>query len=185
MCPLIECCPLIRPCNIIKGLLDDAIPKRDLIGSVEPMSALREEYERGSGGFVAQIDHLIKSGYTGVRRSRGDGNCFYRCAYYVASVTIIKAKIRAAALAFAYVERLLRAEDEELAAVSALSTLESCAPLLEAAGFQKIVYEDFYEALTGLIHQVYTPPVLNTTTLLKEFQSDEGTNIPSAAFRSF
>lgn len=43
------------------------------------MSILRAEYENGSGAFVQQIDYLVSKGYNGVRRSRGDGNCFYRC----------------------------------------------------------------------------------------------------------
>ncbi len=43
------------------------------------MEALREEYERGSQSFVRQIDFLLKKGYHGIRRTRGDGDCFYRC----------------------------------------------------------------------------------------------------------
>lgn len=122
------------------------------------MSVLRSEYENGSRAFVKQIDHLVSLGYKGVRRSRGDGNCFYR------------------SLAFAYVERLLRVEDPELAAVSAFSTIEACYPMIEAAGFEKMVYEDFADALTSLITQVYTPPVLTRPILLQAFQSDETSN---------
>jgi ubiquitin thioesterase protein OTUB1 len=43
------------------------------------MSALRAEYENGSGSFIKQIDFLKSQGYEGIRRSRGDGDCFYRC----------------------------------------------------------------------------------------------------------
>jgi len=144
------------------GLLQDAVPKRDLIGAIEPMSVLREEYERGSPAFVKQIDYLSSKGFTGVRRSRGDGNCFYR------------------SLAFAYVERLLRARDAEIAVVTALSTLDTTLPMLESAGFQKLVYEDFYEALVELIRGVITPSANGKTMtermLLDAFQSAEVSN---------
>ena len=43
-----------------------------------PLTALRAEYE-GSDSFSKQIDFLIAKGYEGIRRSRGDGDCFYRC----------------------------------------------------------------------------------------------------------
>ncbi len=54
-----------------------------------PLAVLRTEYEGGPGsdsdpqyssnGFIKQIDFLIANGYEGIRRSRGDGDCFYRC----------------------------------------------------------------------------------------------------------
>lgn len=44
-----------------------------------PLSVLRAEYEGGSDSFVKQIDFLLAQGWEGVRRSRGDGDCFYRC----------------------------------------------------------------------------------------------------------
>lgn len=43
-----------------------------------PLTVLRAEYE-GSDSFIKQIDFLSAKGYEGVRRSRGDGDCFYRC----------------------------------------------------------------------------------------------------------
>jgi hypothetical protein len=82
------------------------------------------------------------------------------------------------ALAFAYVERLLRARDAEIAVVTALSTLDTTLPMLESAGFQKLVYEDFYEALVELIRGVITPSANGKTMtermLLDAFQSAEG-----------
>jgi ubiquitin thioesterase protein OTUB1 len=54
------------------------VPDRELIGALEPIAALRAEYERGSPAFVRQIDALAARGFAGVRRARGDGNCFYR-----------------------------------------------------------------------------------------------------------
>ena len=58
------------------------------------------------------------------------------------------------------------------------STLESTIPKLEEAGFQKLVFEDFYEVLLSLIQQIILPEPGGTTltpeTLLEAFQSPEG-----------
>jgi ubiquitin thioesterase protein OTUB1 len=51
-----------------------------LIATIAPIRALREEYEAGSRAFVLQIDYLQAQGFHGIRRTRGDGDCFYRCA---------------------------------------------------------------------------------------------------------
>jgi len=60
--------------------LEDAVPSsRPAIAELAPLSALRTEYENGSGTFIKQIDFLKAQGYEGIRRSRGDGDCFYRC----------------------------------------------------------------------------------------------------------
>jgi ubiquitin thioesterase protein OTUB1 len=60
--------------------LEDAVPSsKPAIAELAPLSALRAEYENGSGSFIKQIDFLKAQGYEGIRRSRGDGDCFYRC----------------------------------------------------------------------------------------------------------
>ena len=50
--------------------------------------------------------------------------------------------------------------------------------MLETAGFQKLVFEDFYEVLMSLIQQIVIPEPEGTTltseTLLEAFQSPEG-----------
>jgi len=126
------------------------------------MSVLRAEYENGSRAFVEQIDWLRSRGYIGIRRAKGDGDCFYR------------------SLGFAYVERILHASDKEIAVASALSTLESSISLLEYAGFEKLVYEDFYDVFASLVNQVVVPEqngtVLTTNTLIEAFQSPEVSN---------
>ena len=81
------------------------------------------------------------------------------------------------ALAFAYVERVLEAQDRDLALASAMSILEPSQSILEAVGFQKLVFEDFYEAFASLIHRVAIPDVegklLNGSALLGAFQNSE------------
>ena len=52
------------------------------------------EYAEGSTIFLAKIDRLGSLGYSYMRRTRGDGNCFYR------------------AFVFGYLERLLLRTDK-------------------------------------------------------------------------
>jgi len=65
-----------------------------------------------------------------------------------------------------------------VAVAIATSVLESTVPMLVKAGFQKLVFEDFYEVLLSLIQQIIIPEPEGTTltseTLLEAFQSPEG-----------
>ena len=49
--------------------------------------------------------------------------------------------------------------------------------LLDAAGFQKMVYEDFYEVLTGMIQEIARPQsketVVTPQIILNAFQNPE------------
>ncbi|EPQ55743.1 cysteine proteinase [Gloeophyllum trabeum ATCC 11539] len=145
-----------------QGLLDEAVPQRPLIDQIVPMAVLRAEYENGSASFTKQIDYLVSQSYTGIRRTRGDGDCFYR------------------SLAFRYVERLMNAADPALAVGSAVSTLEASLPMLEAAGFQKLVFEDFYDTFVSIIKRIVQPEADGTTLtpllLLEAFQNPEVSN---------
>jgi ubiquitin thioesterase protein OTUB1 len=64
----------------VQNHLDGTTPTKDpLIALLAPLSTLRAEYEGGSESFLKQLDFLKDQGYEGIRRSRGDGDCFYRC----------------------------------------------------------------------------------------------------------
>jgi ubiquitin thioesterase protein OTUB1 len=71
------------------------------------------------------------------------------------------------------------------AVAMAESLLESTVPMLLEAGFQKLVFEDFYEVLVSLIEQIVIPEPGGTTltskTLLEAFQSPEGETYSTAA----
>ena len=60
----------------------------------------------------------------------------------------------------------------------ALSLLDSELAVLKAAGFQELVYEDFYDVLISLIRQIVVPEPNGTTltkpVLLEAFQDAEG-----------
>ena len=80
-------------------------------------------------------------------------------------------------------EQILEAPENDVAAVSALSLLETTSSSLEAVGFQRIVYEDFYDVLYGLIKSVVQPddtqPLLTLAGLLQTFQNPEGAYLSS------
>jgi len=150
-------------------LADAVATDRPLIAPLESMATLRTEYENGSQMFVKQIDWLVKSGFAGIRRARGDGDCFYR------------------SLAFAYIERLLQAPEPALAVTSAISALEASKPLLLEAGFQSLVFEDFYDELAKVISSILSPgadhQLLMPSSLLYAFNNPEVSNSIVMYFR--
>ncbi|KAF8813741.1 cysteine proteinase [Phlegmacium glaucopus] len=130
--------------------------------TLSSMFTLRSEYENGSAMFVKQINWLIANGYDSIRRTRGDGDCFYR------------------SLGFAYVEGLLRSTDQELAVATSLTSLTSINETLHSAGIEKLVYEDFYAEFASLIENIVKPNSegmkLTVDVLLNAFQNPEVSN---------
>ncbi|OBZ74856.1 Ubiquitin thioesterase otubain-like protein [Grifola frondosa] len=121
-----------------QGLFDETVPERPLIAPLAPMQSLRAEYEGGSVVFVKQIDWLIKNGFIGIRRAKGD------------------------------------------AVTSAISVLEASQPMLEEVGFQRLVFEDFYDCLVSVINCIITPDasgrILTPAMLLETFNTPEVSN---------
>lgn len=74
----------------------------------------------------------------------------------------------------------MTSQDQVLEASMALSLLESSLDILEAAGFQKLVYEDFYDTLADLIRRIFMPGqdgfTLSSSSLLEAFQNAEVSN---------
>lgn len=81
------------------------------------------------------------------------------------------------ALAYAYVERILESLDPGMLIANSLSILESTLPALDQAGFQRIVFEDFYECFRDLIQNVSKPDtagnLLTKKTLLAALQEPQ------------
>ena len=106
---------------------------RPLVGELEPLSALHEEYANGNQVYLQKISNLAKDGYSQLRRIRGDGNCFYR------------------ALSFAFVELAARKNTSHLAK----SHLERVGlPLLSELGFDSDIMQDFYQPLLNILTNV-------------------------------
>ena len=63
--------------QLTANLKDEQAKERPLLGEIEPLGRLMEEYQEGSG-YKMKVQKLIDDGWSGIRRSRGDGDCFYR-----------------------------------------------------------------------------------------------------------
>jgi ubiquitin thioesterase protein OTUB1 len=72
--------------------------------------------------------------------------------------------------------------DRDFAVASAKSILESSLSMLDLAGFEKLVYEDFYDIFVSIINQIAVPEpngtILNERNLLEAFQLPECTLSP-------
>eukprot|EP00882_Tetradesmus_deserticola_P016631 GHRQ01017771.1.p3 GENE.GHRQ01017771.1~~GHRQ01017771.1.p3 ORF type:complete len:103 (+),score=19.02 GHRQ01017771.1:386-694(+) len=67
-------------CSSVRGTRESEKSK-PYIGDKESLDALKAEYMNGSQVFVAKISNLQQQ-YGGMRRTRGDGNCFFRSFIY-------------------------------------------------------------------------------------------------------
>ena len=63
--------------QLTANLKEEQAKERPLLGEIEPLERLLEEYQEGTG-YRMKVKKLIDDGWSGIRRSRGDGDCFYR-----------------------------------------------------------------------------------------------------------
>ena len=97
------------------------------VGKVEDVAVLREEYA-GNAAFLPKIESLCAR-FARIRRSRGDGNCFYR------------------SFMFLHFQRLLE-DDATGERITAAMTIASAIQrtLVDKLGYPALTTEDFYEA---------------------------------------
>ncbi|XP_031474309.1 OVARIAN TUMOR DOMAIN-containing deubiquitinating enzyme 1 [Nymphaea colorata] len=99
--------------------------KMPFVGDKEPISALAAEYASGSPVLQAKIK-LLGEQYAAIRRTRGDGNCFYRC------------------FMFSYLEHILETQDtKEVDRIK--KKIEQCKKTLLGLGYTEFTFEDFFE----------------------------------------
>jgi ubiquitin thioesterase protein OTUB1 len=128
-----------------------------LIGDRIPLQSLNEEYDQGSDIFKEKIECLLHV-YGSMRRSRGDGNCFFR------------------SFIFAYLENLVITGDTaERDRISA--KLSSLQKTLVNTGYEELVIEGPMELLLGLLGSIHdgTNP-LTVETLEQNMRSDDVSN---------
>ncbi|OAY76242.1 Ubiquitin thioesterase otubain-like [Ananas comosus] len=90
----------------------------------EPLSALAAEYQSGSPILQEKIK-LLGEQYAALRRTRGDGNCFYR------------------SFMFSYLEHILETQDKaEVDRI--LVNIEQCKKTLQSLGYADFTFEDFF-----------------------------------------
>ncbi|GAA6014509.1 hypothetical protein JCM10207_001630 [Rhodosporidiobolus poonsookiae] len=119
--------------TLTASLKDSQARQRPLVGPLEALDALEEEYQAGTV-FRRKVARLRSDGWTSVRRCRGDGDCFYR--------------------AFVLALLLAHVPLHQTHSAHLLAKVESLLPLLDACGFEKDIYEDFYGPLRGLLRRL-------------------------------
>ncbi|KAK1606671.1 hypothetical protein QYE76_030344 [Lolium multiflorum] len=99
-------------------------PQVPYVGNKEPLSALAAEFQSGSPILQEKIK-LLGEQYDALRRTRGDGNCFYR------------------SFMFSYLEHILETQDR--AEVERIQkNIEQCNKTLQGLGYIEFTYEDFF-----------------------------------------
>eukprot|EP00250_Pteridium_aquilinum_P033915 c6635_g1_i1 orf=85-921(+) len=108
--------------------------KIPFLGDKEPLSALAAEYELGNPIFRTKVEKLGET-YGAIRRTRGDGNCFFR------------------AFMFSYLENLLDTNNKSEAA-RAKDSVEKCKQTLLDLGHSEFTFEDFLASFTDQLDGV-------------------------------
>ncbi|KAF5449225.1 hypothetical protein F2P56_029696 [Juglans regia] len=98
--------------------------KTPFVGNKEPLSSLAAEYKSGSPILLEKIKVLGEK-YDAIRRTRGDGNCFFR------------------SFMFSYLEHILESQDrKEVDHVKV--NVEQCRKTLQSLGYADFTFEDFF-----------------------------------------
>jgi len=122
-----------------------------LVGEREKLESLLKEYEAGSKVFRDKILGLRKH-HVGIRRCRGDGNCFFR------------------AFAFALYEHLQKNPSSQALARNVLSSTRE---LLLSSYFSPLAFEDFYDVTMNTLDLL---PTIPPAALVNLFQDAEVSN---------
>ncbi|GER55320.1 ubiquitin thioesterase otubain-like [Striga asiatica] len=106
------------------AILAEESGKIPFIGDKEPLLSLAAEYKSGNSVLLEKIKVLMEQ-YSAIRRTRGDGNCFFR------------------SFMFAYLEHILESQDRvEVDRVTA--NVEECRKTLLCLGYAEFTFEDFF-----------------------------------------
>ncbi|GAA5888351.1 hypothetical protein JCM6882_008590 [Rhodosporidiobolus microsporus] len=119
--------------QLTADLKDRESSLRPLVSPLEPIEGLMEEFEQGSV-YRRKVERLRADGWTGVRRCRGDGDCFYRA--FILSLLLSHLPLHPSHSAHL------------------LAKFESLLPLLSACGFEPIVTDDFWEPLRDVLRNL-------------------------------
>lgn len=106
------------------AILAEEAEKIQYVGDKEPVSSLAAEYQSGSAILLEKIE-VLNEQYAALRRTRGDGNCFFR------------------SFMFSYLEHILETQDQvEVDRVKA--SVEKCRKTLLDLGYTEFTFEDFF-----------------------------------------
>ncbi|CAI5494659.1 unnamed protein product, partial [Closterium sp. Naga37s-1] len=125
----------------------------------EPLSALASEYAAGSSTFQDKIEHLAAE-YEAIRRTRGDGNCFFRC------------------FLFALLEHLLQGGSKE-ECEQVRERVARSEQRLRDLGYTEFTWEDFaaeYRELLDAVDPSTAAEKIKVDGLLKRCQDPDCSN---------
>lgn len=118
-----------------------------LISELIPIDALHQEYSMEDEVYQGKVEDL-KVNYSSIRKTRPDGNCFYR------------------AFIFSYFESLIGNEQEQQ------RFLELCRDtrkgILDVLGFPDFTIDEFYEYFYEIITMIVSNKISNSEQLLAE-----------------
>ncbi|KAJ4974296.1 hypothetical protein NE237_007470 [Protea cynaroides] len=104
------------------------------VGDKEPLSTLAAEYQSGSPVLQEKIK-ILGEQYSAIRRTRGDGNCFFR------------------SFMFSYLEHILESQDKaEVVRITA--NVEECQKTLRRLGYADFTFEDFFTVFLEQLESV-------------------------------
>ncbi|KAF6169690.1 hypothetical protein GIB67_004082 [Kingdonia uniflora] len=108
--------------------------KLPYVGDKEPLSALAAEYQSGSPVLLEKIK-VLGQNYAAIRRTRGDGNCFFRC------------------FMFSYLEHIMESQDKtEVDRIK--ENVEQCKKTLQGLGYADFTFEDFFTLFLDQVNDV-------------------------------
>ncbi|XP_050225241.1 OVARIAN TUMOR DOMAIN-containing deubiquitinating enzyme 1 [Mercurialis annua] len=112
---------IIQHQSSVRSIDADKLP---FLSDKEPLSALAAEYQSGSPILLEKIK-VLGERYDAIRRTRGDGNCFFR------------------GFMFSYLEHILETQDK--AEVDRVKiNVEECRKTLQNLGYIDFTFEDFF-----------------------------------------
>ncbi|XP_076904582.1 OVARIAN TUMOR DOMAIN-containing deubiquitinating enzyme 1-like [Bidens hawaiensis] len=116
------------------AIFEQDAAKFPFVGDKEPLSSLEAEYKSGSPILLEKIK-LLSENYGAIRRTRGDGNCFFR------------------SFMFSYLEHILESQDQtEVKHVKA--NVEKCRKTLQDLGYADFTFEDFFSLFIEQLESV-------------------------------
>ncbi|XP_058103563.1 OVARIAN TUMOR DOMAIN-containing deubiquitinating enzyme 1-like [Magnolia sinica] len=107
-----------------RAICRDEADQSPLVGDKEPLLSLAREYESGSPILKEKIK-MLSEHYAAIRRTKRDGNCFFR------------------SFMFSYLEYILESQDKaEVDRV--VACVEQSKKMLQSIGYEEYIYTDFY-----------------------------------------
>ncbi|EGG01721.1 uncharacterized protein MELLADRAFT_110799 [Melampsora larici-populina 98AG31] len=166
--------------ELTQGIKDQESKSKPLVSKLESLEILQNEYEQSTPNdssimnYVKKIRWLKNERWTSFRRLRGDGNCFYRAFGYGLCERLLVSE------GDSVLGAVLRSESDSVGsevnqnrAKDMVSRFEGLLPLLDQAGYEKIIYEDFWEPFQSILTSISEGKINKIEQLLTAFNDQE------------